>query len=99
MNESTSTSSSSAPSPTPAKRRINFGRRRSDWLVPLIFLTIAVANALWAYNNYLQRQDVEALKKGLEVQTQLRERQLRFYEKQLNSKAAAPKTTTAPARR
>ncbi|MDF2440948.1 MAG: hypothetical protein JWN98_1932, partial [Abditibacteriota bacterium] len=50
------------------------------------------------YNNYLQRRDIEALKKGLEVQTQLRERQLRFYEKQLSQKPLAPKATTAPAR-
>lgn len=97
MNEST-TSSPVTPDPTPAKRRINFGRRRSDWLVPLLLFSIAFANALWAYNNYLQRQDVEALKKGLEEITGLRERQLNFYEKQLSQKPVAPKATTAPAR-
>ncbi len=90
MNESPSTSVPESLLKS-AKRRINFGRRRSDWLVPLLLFAIAVANALWAYNNYLQRQDVEALKKGLEVQTGLRERQLHNYEKQLAAKSAAAK--------
>ena len=98
MNESPSPSTSPELSAPPAKRRINFGRRRSDWLVPALLLTIAVANAIWAYSNYLQRQDVEALKKGLEVQTQLRERQLKNYETKLEKLTPTPAPAKRPAR-
>jgi len=96
MNEPTVPSTPPVPDSPPAKRRINFGRRRSDWLLPLLFLTIALVTAMWAYSSYLQRRDIEILKKGLEVQTGLRERQLKFYEKQEATKSAAPKSTVAP---
>jgi hypothetical protein len=71
---------------TPANRRRPWGRRRSDWIIPLLLLIALTGAFAWAWNNYQAKTDVAEINRSLEVQTQLRERQIRNYEKQLEKR-------------
>jgi hypothetical protein len=75
------TSSDTTPG-SPANRRRPWGRRRSDWLIPVLLLIAGLSALLWAWSVRVQKHDVEELNKGLNTVTQLRERQLRNLEKE-----------------
>lgn len=62
-------------------KRIKFGRRKSDWIIPLGFLTVGVIAAFWASYNRTKKTDIERQKEALEVQVKLLERVVDHYEK------------------
>lgn len=62
-------------------KRMRFGRRKSDWLVPLGFLTVGIIAAFWASYNRTRKADIERQKEALEVQVKLLERVVEHYEK------------------
>lgn len=61
-------------------RRNPLGRRRADWIIPVILLLITSLVALWAINNRLQKRDAEVINQSLKKQVELQDRTLKHLE-------------------
>ena len=77
-------------------KRLKFGRRKSDWLIPLSFLAVGVIAAFWASYNRTRKSDLERQKEALEVQVKLLERVVEHYEKGEVANATGPGTDKSP---
>jgi len=62
-------------------KRITFGRRRSDWLIPLGFIAVGIVGAFWASYNRTVKADTERQNQALRQQVQLMERLDKNFEK------------------
>ena len=62
------------------EKRLKFGRRKSDWLIPAAFLLLAFLAALWAILNLVGREKAEDINSGLQSQVKLQERLIKHYE-------------------
>lgn len=80
-------------------KRITFGRRKTDWLIPLGFLAVGVVAAFWASYNRTKKSDIERQNETLKVQVQNLERIVNQYEKRENKniKPTGPGTPDEPA--
>ena len=79
-------------------KRISFGRRKSDWLIPLGFLTVGVIAAFWASYNRTQKAALENENKYLQVQLQNLERVVKQYEKREGKNATGPSGSAGEAK-
>ncbi|MBV9470290.1 MAG: hypothetical protein JO316_16150 [Abitibacteriaceae bacterium] len=62
-------------------KRSFLGRRKTDWIIPLILLFLVGLAAIWAIDNRIKKHDAEAINKSLNTQVKLQERELKHLEK------------------
>jgi hypothetical protein len=79
-------------------KRVSFGRRKSDWLIPLGFLAVGVIAAFWASYNRTKKSDIERQNEALRVQVKNLERIVHQYEKRDSkvNKPTGPGTKDTP---
>ncbi|MBV9467871.1 MAG: hypothetical protein JO316_24960 [Abitibacteriaceae bacterium] len=70
-------------------QRAKTGRRKSDWLIPLLGLVLISLAACWAIYNYVQMQEAEKLNKTLQTVVVEHARLKKIYERQ-TPKTAIP---------
>jgi len=70
-------------------KRITFGRRRSDWFVPLGFIAVGIGASFWASYNRTRKSDLHRQNEALRVQVKLLERPVDRYEGDL-AKSGTP---------
>lgn len=62
-------------------KRSFLGRRKTDWIIPLILLFLVGLVAIWAIDNRIKKHDAEAINQSLNTQVKLQERELKHMEK------------------
>ena len=62
-------------------KRLKFGRRKSDWILPVTLFLIALAAGLWGQRSYVEKREAEEQRQDLTTQVQLYERLLKQKEK------------------
>ena len=61
---------------SPKVPRRTWGRRKVDWMVPLILLILSVMAGLWAIDNYSKAQQLKQINMALDAQSKLLDRLL-----------------------
>ena len=67
-------------------RRTPFGRRKSDWIIPIILVVLAVVAVGWAVYNRVQAKDAETISHAYKDQATVLERQLKTVDKKNKAK-------------
>lgn len=68
-------------------RRARTGRRKSDWLIPLVGLVLISLAACWAIYNYVQVRETEKLNKTLQTVVVEHTRLNKIYQRQPHNTA------------
>ena len=67
-------------------RRTPFGRRRSDWIIPILLLSLVLVAIGWAVYNRVQAKDAETISNAYKDQATVLERQLKTVDKKTKPK-------------